>query len=187
MIDNKNLKTDYTVHLDHICTMLAKGEVWHKKAANECRKIGMRGMGRYHDAEGMTDAIELFEMGKILCDKMHYYGRVDYTVVAHADTYNIANNADFKRHFGIWDAAEKELAAKITEFLPHAMVDMDLYKKLTHILHNVQNEIFRLNIVKNSLEFAGWNPHDISVKSKWLHDYFENTWKLGCDIDFNIG
>lgn len=183
MNEHHELKTK----LDHIATMLAKGEVWHKKSANECRKIGVRGVGRFHDAEGMHDAIELFEMTKILYDKMGYAPKVNYQHLEKADMYTIATHTDFKRHFMIWIDHEKEFIKLLLETLPHTMVDMELYEKVAKLTKSVQDEKFRVELVKNSFEFVGWNPHDISVKSKWLHDYFENEWKIGDEVDFNIG
>ena len=43
-----------------------------------------------------------------------------------------------------------------------------------------------MECVYSSLDFAEWHGHDITVKSKWLHDYFEKEYASGM-IDFNIG
>jgi len=181
------INTELKKHLDEIVTMLSKGEIWHKKAANECRKIGIRGMGRYHDEMGINDAMELFYICKIISDKLKHYPETDYSQFAKAETYTINNHADFKRHFAVWDEHEKELINKITAFLPHAMVDVELYEKLIHILKSTQNERFRANLVRESFEFGNWNMQDISNKSMILHDYFEHHYKNLEPTDFNIG
>lgn len=174
-------------HLDHIFTVLAKGEVWHKKAGVECRKIGVRGMGRFHDEMAIIDAMELFELTKLVTDKLGYYPNIDYHQLAKADTYTINNHADFKHHFMIWLEHEDDVINKLTKALTLSMIDVELYNKIIKMIKCVQNEKFRAKIVYKSLDFAGWSAHDISVKSKWLHKYFEHDYKRGHDIDFNIG
>jgi len=67
------------------------------------------------------------------------------------------------------------------------LINIEIYEKLCHIQKMAQNEAFRVDLVINNLAFAGFNGHDITVKSKWLHKYFEHCHKLGDVIDFNIG
>ena len=181
------LKETHADYINHICTFLASAEAWHAKMGNECRKMGVRGLGRYHDAESMISAVALYDLKRILTDKLHYNAVIDYNNVAQSESYSVATNADFKKHFTTWIKNKQDLSDKIQGFMPHAMIDMQLYKKMLDILHNVQNSIFRANQVVKSFEFGGWNAHDISVKSKWLHHYFEENWKFGDVIDFNIG
>jgi len=100
----------------------------------------------------------------------------------------MSNMADFQAHFKMWWDREQELVGALNAAIAEAaQVNVCLYKELLCILTEVQDEQMRLEMCYNSLEFGGFHPHDVSVKSKWLHDYFEHEYKNGQPINFNIG
>ena len=66
-------------------------------------------------------------------------------------------------------------------------VDIQIYNELICLQKEVQDEKMRARMAHDSLEFAGWNPHDISVKSMLIHKYFEHEHKDGGEININLG
>jgi len=93
----------------------------------------------------------------------------------------------FQAHFRLWAQRENELVHEITEAIsPMRDINVAIYKALLELKEEVQNEIFRAEHAFNSFTLANWEGHDITVKSKWIHDYFEKEYDGGC-IDFNIG
>lgn len=174
--------------LDDICTYLSSGAHWNLRAANASRKLAVRGFGRWHDCEAKQDFCELMHLEKIVGDKLGHMPTVDMQMVNKAEMYDMANMNDFKAHFKMWIDMEEELA----ECLAHAIakartVDMQIYEKLCCMADKAQNEAMRVRMAYDSLDFAGWNPHDISVKSKWIHQYFEAEHKDGEDVNINLG
>lgn len=175
-------------YLDEIATYLYAGAHWHTKAANYSRKNLIRGFGRWHDQEAKGDFCALQKLEKIVYDKLGYMPHVDMEMVSKAETYTMNDMGAFKAHFDLWERNESELI----ECLNHAIhkartIDIQLYKELMCLEKEVQDERMRAKMAKDSLSFGGWNPHDISVKSKWIHEYFENDHEDGGEININLG
>jgi hypothetical protein len=174
--------------LDKIGTYLDAGCHWHLQAANASRKMLIRGFGRWHDCEAKGDFCELEKLKKVVQDKLGHDIKIDMDIVTKAEAYTMNNMEDFKNHFKIWDNNESELI----ECLNHAIhesrtIDIQIYKCLMALEDEVQDEVMRARMAKDSLAFGGWNPHDISVKSMLIHKYFEHEHKDGGDININLG
>lgn len=174
--------------LDDICTYLVEGEAWHLKTANECRKIAIRGIGRWHDCESMGDKKLLDNLVKMLGDRLQYNVNIEYGQVEKAQQIEINNLEEFRNHFHIWDKREKEFIETLNFAIKKSgEVDMELYKTLCTMVKEVQDEVMRARMVYESFEFTSWQPHDISIKSMIIHKYFEDDYKHGEDININIG
>lgn len=176
------------MHLDDICTYLYCGTHWHLKAANACRKVLVRGFGRWHDCEAKGDFCQLERLEKVMQDKLGYMPHIDMEMVSKAEMYTMNTMEDFKNHFKLWERNEMELIECLNQAI-HASrtIDIQTYKELMCLTDEVQDEKMRASMVKDSLAFGGWNGHDISVKSKWIHEYFEHQHKDGEDININLG
>lgn len=175
-------------HLDDIFTYLSAGSHWHMKAANASRRLCVRGFGRWHDCAAKDNYCELLHLEKISGDKLEHTPMIDMQMVSKAEAYDMANMNDFKAHFKMWMDMDEELA----ECLNHAIhkarnIDMQVYEKLCCLADKTQNGIMRVRMAYDSLDFSGWNPHDISVKSKWVHEYFEKEHTDGSEININLG
>jgi hypothetical protein len=178
-------ESSFHAHLNAICNFLEQGFCWHKRAANQCRKFGVRGWGRLHDLQSECDAKELVCFEKILFDKIWFCPTYKGGYIADV---NINSMEDFKAHHKQWLAREKEIVPAFNAAIHEARtVDIEIYKKLCSMLCKVQGEIMRVEMILKSLEFAGWNTHDVSVKSKWLHEQAEKGEVSGHDINANIG
>lgn len=176
------------LELDHICSYLAMGEMWHRKAANECRKLALRGFGRWHEAESCGDADSLTCLSKLVMDKLMYAPKLDMQMVGKAESYSMNNIGDFKAHFSMWSENESELIECLNKAinLSRAM-DIELYNKLCHITDEVQNEKMRIRLAHDRLNLGGWQGHDLGVVSMVMHSYFQNEHKQGSMIDLNLG
>lgn len=175
-------------YLDEIATYLYAGTHWHMRAANYSRKNLIRGFGRWHDCEAKGDFCALQKLEKVVNDKLGYMPHIDMEAVSKAEAYAMDDPNAFKMHFDIWEHNESELI----ECLNHAIhksraIDIQIYKELMCLEKEVQDEKMRARMAKDSLAFGGWNGHDISVKSKWIHEYFEHEHKDGEDININLG
>lgn len=175
-------------YLNDIATYLYAGTHWHMKAANGSRKNLIRGFGRWHDCEAKGDFCALQKLEKVVQDKLGYTPMVDMETVAKAEAYTMNDSNTFKMHFDIWDKNETELI----ECLNHAIhksrtIDIQIYKELMCLEKEVQDERMRAKMAKDSLAFGGWSGHDISVKSKWIHEYFEKDHEDGGEININLG
>lgn len=178
---------DIHEHLDMICTYLWQGEAWHERAANECRKMHIRGLGRWHEAEAKYDGKSRICLEKILQDKLQYAATIDIMPISNALTYSMSNASDLKTHFHMWIDREHTLIKELDHAIHKAAkVDMELYKELCGLVNEVQNEAMRAQMVYDRFEFAGWNGHDIGVCSMVLHKYFEHEYDGGT-INFNLG
>lgn len=188
MMNMEEMKQKLYEYLDEICTYLSANAHWNLKAANGSRRIAVRGFGRWHDNEAKCDFHELEHLEKIVGDKLGYTPKVNMEMVSKAEMYEMRDMNAFQNHFKLWMDAQKELSECLTHAIKKARyVDMQIYDKLCCLASKTQNEKMRVKMAYDSLAFAGWNPHDISVKSKWIHDYFENKHKDGEDINFNLG
>lgn len=175
-------------HLDDICTYLSAGSHWNMRAANASRKLAVRGFGRWHDCAAKSNFCTLDCLEKIVGDKLGHMPKIDMQMVSKAEMYNMANMNDFKAHFKMWMDMQHELI----ECLNHAIhksrtIDMQIYQKLCCMADEAQDEKMRIRMVHDNLDFGGWNGHDISVKSKWIHEYFEHQHKEGEPININLG
>lgn len=174
--------------LNDICTYLVEGQAWHLKAANECRGIAIRGIGRWHDKEAEGDFNALDPLVKLLGDRLNFKAKIAYPRVERSQNFEIRNIEEFAKHFHVWIDRENEFLKALNFAVSKSgAVDMSLYQCLCKLTKEVQDEAMRARMVYDSMDFAGWNPHDISVKSKWIHEYFEHDYKPGEDINFNIG
>lgn len=178
---------DLHMELNKIVTYLSEGEYWHEKAAGECRKMAIRGWGRWHESEAICDAKSRICLEKLLRDKLSFAPEIDMAMVDHASKYIMNGAADFKTHHKLWIEREERLIECLNKAIELSRsVDMELYKELCCLLDEVQNEAMRVRLAHSSLDLGGWNGHDISVKSKWIHEYFEKEYSGG-KIDLNIG
>jgi len=178
---------DISKNLSMISTYLWMGEAWHGKAANECRKLSVRGYGRWHEAEGCYDAKTRMCLEKLFRDKLGVAPVIDMAEVDKAVKYTMSSLADFKNHHKIWLDREKAFIELLNATIKIVGdVDMEIYKELCCLVNEVQNEAMRARFVYDRMELAGWNGHDIGVCSMILHKYFECEYSGG-KIDFNLG
>lgn len=173
--------------LNEICTCMSEGEIWHRKSANECRRMAVRGWGRWHDAESCGDKRIHDKLDKILMDKLMFTPEIDNKMVERANNYMISNMGEFKSHHKHWVDREESLIMALNIAIRKAgSVDMELYQELCCIIKEVQNEVMRVKMTYARLDMGGWTGQDIGVCSKWIHDYFDKEYD-GEDINFNIG
>ena len=176
--------------INDVCSHLSVGVAWHKKVANECRKVELaicRGWGRWHDAEADCDSKLLLCFTKIVGDNLKHSPVVDTTALAKAHTYTIADFEAFKKHHTDWAAREGRFIETLNMLRPlSADLSMQIYEEICCMLKEVQNEKMRAEWVYANCTMVGWEKHDVKVTSHWLHDYFEHCYKGG-PIDFNIG
>ena len=148
---DENLKQ----YLDRITVSLEEGALWHKKAANECRNFGVRGLGRWHDCEAAGDFETLVCLEKLLGDNVNYYktSRPELDVVSGV---NIRNQQELKAHFASWRNRELVTTDAIASAIPLMREEnIELYEKLCCIQKEIQNEIVSVLRVHDSFEFAG--------------------------------
>lgn len=179
-------KPEFENLLDEISAFLHDGFHWHKRVANQCRKIAIRGWGRIHDQQSKCDAEELIDFEKLLMDKLNYAPTEYPNKESHI--YNINTLDDFKQHHIDWIKRETAIIPTFNKAINEARsIDIEVYEKLCCILKRVQGEKMRVHMLYDRLEMAGWNTHDIGVCSKWLHEQAENGDISGHDINSNIG
>lgn len=186
-MENSKKYTTLQESLNDICCYLAEGEKWHNKMANECRKIYIRGWGRWHEAESKGDKEMYTCLEKILMDKISYSPMIDAIILDKAMKEKFTSASDFKTHHSHWIMREEKLINALNYAIHESRsVDIEIYYKLCEILKEVQNEAMRVKMVIGRLDLAGWNGHDIGICSYLLHEYFEKCYHGG-EIDFNIG
>lgn len=173
--------------LDHICTCLAEGTLWHMKSANECRKIALKGYGEWHSEESKTDNKTLDEFCEILQDKLDFSPNVNSSEIDKVNNYKISNLEEFREHHLKWIKKEENFVKAMNVAIDKARaIDMELYHKLCEMVDDVQSEISLVKYSYDSLAFAEWMGHDVSIKSKYLYDYFTKEHKKGMPINFRI-
>lgn len=179
---------DFNMLMSEISTYLWEGEAWHEKAANECRKLALRGFGRWHEAEGCYDAKERYCLDKLMRDKLDMSPMVDIAKLDRALQYMMTGGADgLKAHFHMWMEREHAFIDTLNAAIKMSgEIDMEIYKKLCCLVDEVQNESMRVKMVEMRLAMAGYNGHDLGVTSMVLHKYFECEYDGG-KIDFNLG
>ena len=175
--------------IDDIYIYFLENTSWHRRIANQCRKLGIRGFGWWHEAELVEDEMDVKNLSKILMDNLKYATKItNITNIEKYENITMENLKDFKTHFEIWVERENYLIEKLNIAINEARtINIEIYEKLCKIQKMAQNEKMRVEWVLNNLMFAGMSGHDITVKSKWLHAYFEHEHKPGSKIDFNIG
>ena len=175
-------------YIDDICTLLEYGELWHKKSANECRELGIRGPGRWHEAEADGDNSVHMGLRKILEDRVRYVPKINIKELEEAEQYKIKNLEAYKMHFMKWIEHEKKLIHCLNKAVAMSRdVDSDLYEKLWCIKKESENEKMRVKMVQLNFDFADWNKPYLLYCSRIIHKYFEHEYKQGDMIDFNLG
>ena len=165
---------DFHPLMDKVCTSLFEGEVWHGRSANECRKIAVRGFGRWHDSEAECDMKSRLCLEKLLRDRLGYATSVDTSVAAKPAAYSINGASGLKNHLEAWMRREEEFAETLSEAVRMAAtVDICIYKELCCLAEEVQSEAMRVKMCGMRLDMAGWNGHDIGIVSMILHKHFE--------------
>jgi len=178
---------EFYSYLNSICNFLNFGFAFHKRLANQNRKFAVRGWGRVHDRQTHHDADKLICFEKILCDKLGWCPTYDYAKLSEVNSIKINSMESFKQHHVIWKQHEKSIVPTLNKAIHEARtVDIEIYQFLICLLDKVQKEIMRIDMICGSLEFAGWNTHDVSVKSKWLHEQ-EEKGEITHDVNANIG
>lgn len=175
-------------YINEIATYLSEGEIWHRKVANELRKLpNKRGFARMHEAESKYDQKEHLKYDKLIRDNLKYAPVVDMNYVSKAESYSIVDLNGFKQHFKTWYSRENAFLQSINSAIKIASgEDMELYHCLCCLAKEVKNESTRSQWIYDGLEDTGWNGHDIRIVSYLLHNYFEKEYDGGI-IDWNIG
>ena len=188
-MNHEEKKKELCMELDRICTYLFAGCLWHLRAANASRKIHVRGPGRWHDdGEAAGDFCSLKGLLKMSRDRLKYDPRIDMAMVAKAEPYTMNNLDDFKAHFPMWKKNEAELIECLDRAIHLSRtINAEIYEKLMCLIKEVQGECTQIEMAEDSFIFGGYMPHDVSVKSKWMHEYMEHEHKDGDDINFNLG
>lgn len=172
-------------YLNEIATYLVEGEIWHRKVANELRKMpNKRGYARTHYEEGKSDAKLNFDLLKVIRDNLKYSPMVDMNYVVKAEMYTISTFEEFKQHFGAWIRREQTFLRSISSAIEQVRnEDMNVYSMLCALSKEVKEESIRAEWIMLSLEDDNWGKHHCAVVSKWLHEQCE----AGLWPDINIG
>lgn len=178
---------EYNVHdfcalMDDICTYLTEGAIVHERSALYMYDYGLRGFGRLHEYNAKCDFNEKLCLEKLLVDRLDHIPMYDATSVAKALSYTIANG-QLKESLKWYINREKEFE----KLLVHAVAmaakyDTAVYKKLLHILSDVQEEIFRVKEIYKRLEAGQWAAHDLMTVSAEIHKHFESK----SDMDMTL-
>lgn len=172
---------------DHICTCLAEGAMWHMKSANECRNIALKGYGEWHAEESRSDNKTYGEFYQILHDKINFTPNINVAEIDKVNDYKISSLDEFKEHHVKWIKKEESFVKAMNIAIDKvATVDMELYNTLCDMVEDVQGEISLVKYSYDSLAFAEWMGHDVSIKSKYLYDYFTKEHRRGRRINFRI-
>ena len=178
---------DFHALVDAICSYLVDGEMWHRRAANECRKLGVRGWGRWHEAEAEGDSHLLTCLCKLLVDNCNYIPKLDMTGANKSAAYSMSNLGDFKNSHEEWIQRETMLIDILNNAIHESRsANMEVYYKLCGVQEEVQNEAMRVEWIARRLGLSNWNGSDLGLISMKIHKYFECEYKGG-KIDFNVG
>jgi hypothetical protein len=175
--------------LNSILTCLTEGAEWHRRAGNECRKLHVRGWGRWHEAEAECDAKAAICLSKLCVDipDINIVPSVHNAYIQKAQAYQIRDMIGFKEHHDTWVEREQAFINVLNEAIALSRdVDIKLYEYLCKLCKEVQNEKMRVEWTVGRLSLADWHGHDLGVCSMVMHDYFEHKYDGG-EIDFNIG
>jgi len=181
--------------LDEIATGLDEGYAWHMRSASECRRCNVRGWGQLHDRQTRCDSGKRIKLTKLFGDipSLKHLPAVNMQTLTAAHSYAFPEFNDhdgfvdvFRRHHEIWIDREMRFLSHVHTASKIANeFDTSLYSEILCLEKAVRNELFRVYQIIGSLDLTGWNGHDISVKSKWLHDQCEKD--EDGNLDFNIG
>jgi len=170
--------------LDCISTDLFIGAAWHLRAANQLRKMGLRGFARLHEYGSCHDHKKRLCLEKLVCDRLHYAPKIDVSDAEHVTSFVLSDPGKLKPHLEMWRDNEREFAKYLAEAVKLAAgEDMCVYNELVCILDGVQDEVFRIETLLKRLELGGWSGHDLATISRQLHIHFEHHPEKGLDID----
>lgn len=182
---------DIKMTMNEVASYLQEGAIWHRMSGNACRRLNLRGWGRIHDIMAEFDGITGIAFEKLVGDNLEHTIMLDMSMASRAASYKIApfmgeDYSSFLLHHDQWANREdqfKELLEEATALVGYS--DEELYHLLFSMTGDVQCEARRVKWIKGNL---GSKPtwHDLTVKSKWLHDYATDDYKGG-KLDFNIG
>jgi hypothetical protein len=173
--------------IDAVCMHLYSGSLFHQRAANQVRKIGIRGIARWQENASCCDLLERQCLEKLLTDRLDYQPNIDLSGTQKAMTYTLKGPQDFKGMFDEWIHREEEYIEDILPAMKMAVdYDICVYDKLCKLLENVQDEVFRVRLLKKRLESAGWNAMDIMEVSRIIHDHFDKH-TSSSDLNINLG
>lgn len=176
---------ELTSSLNEIISYLAEGACWHNRAANQLRKLALRGFARLSDCEAKDDFCARQCLEKKLVDNLGFIATAQTNGSAMAEQYTLNSLGDLKGYFHTWCEREQKLIKSLNTAINASRdISICIYEKLICLQHEVQDECMRAELLYERLDMAQWAPHDIGVVSKWLHDYCENH---PGDLDFNVG
>ena len=168
------MNNEFSSLMNQICGALLEGEIWHGKAGNECRKIALRGFGRWHDSEARCDMETRLCLEKLLRDKLGYAPTPDVSGAVRSASMALSGVGELPAHLQSWQNREKAFAATLTKAMRMAAeIDIDIYKELIALTGEVQGEAMRVRLCGARLELAQWSSHDIGIVSMILHKHFE--------------
>ena len=173
---------EFFKQMDHICSELIKGELWHVAAANEFRKIALRGFARWNESEAIGDLKSRMCIEKLLRD------RLSYTPIISIENPSVlwTSYKDLPEILHKWVAREKDFAEYITSAIGMARdIDIAIYKELISLADEVQNEAMRIKLCGMRLELANFDGHDIGRVNVIIHDYYDQSPECQ-KADFNI-
>ena len=183
----ENPSSDLFVELDKIVSFMGDCAMWAKRMANQCRKLHIRGYGRWLDCESVDTFKEIVYLEKIMWDKTWKVPTIDFSKF-HDTQGSLAGIEDFKAMHKHWEDKKEKLIECLNKAMTEARtVDVQLYKKLMCLTDKMQDDKVRVSMAYNRLEFAGWNKHDIGVVSMIIHKYFEEHHKDGDAYNLNLG
>ena len=167
---------NFTELLDDVCTDLLIGELWHGRAADQYRKIALRGFARWAECEALGDAKCRIALSKLLIDKCGYSPIIDVSNLHDSISFEYDNVSQLRKLLETWMLREQDLAKRLTPVMKMASeYDIEIYRELMRLTDEVQQEAFRVKMVGMRLEGAQWDLHDIYVVNKHLHDWFESN------------
>jgi len=173
--DVRDINNFYNL-MDKVCTELFIGEIWHERAGNEFRKTGLRGWGRWADAEAHGDMKTRLCIEKLLRDYCDYAVTIDATDAQRAMAYTMNGATALKSTLELWHKREIEFIDILNKaIMSSAINNISIYKELVRLADEVQGEATRVKMCMKRLELAGYNPHDIGIVSMILHKHYEDN------------
>lgn len=174
--------------LDEVCVMIIESEAWHARAANECRSLGLRGWGKWHDKESLIHKKCLDKLVKLLQDKMDFTPELNLTRLEKINQFQIDNIDDFIKHHFEWMEREKKFNEALIQPLKESKkINRELHEQLENLEYEAQHQIGLVKRVFKNIKFAQFLPHHIVVVSYWIEDYFDYEYEPHKPINFRIG
>lgn len=174
--------------LDQVAAMLIQNEAWHARAANQCRNIGVRGWGKWHDKESLIHKLCLDKTSKLLQDKLNFTPEPNLKGLQEINQFTIRNLDDFIDHHFEWIGREEEFNEVLSYPLQKSKaINRELHERLEALEEEAQRQIALVKMVFKRIKFANFMTHDIAIVSRFIEDYFDYEYVLGCPIKFNIG